>query len=49
MQAFWAQSFQEHFDQPRALDGFNLKLRTILSVFAEDVPQALASMFLVTK
>ena len=42
--AFQAQSFQEQFDQPRAFDSFNLHLRTIMSVFAEEAPQALGSI-----
>ena len=49
LRAFWAQSFQQNFDEPRALDMFNLKLRTILSVFSRDVPQAFASMVTLTR
>jgi hypothetical protein len=44
MQAFYGQSFQERFDQPRSFDLFNLKLRTIISVFAQQVPQAAGSV-----
>lgn len=44
MDAFINQGSQEHFAQRRALDRFNLSLRTMISVFAEEIPRAAGSI-----
>ena len=47
--AFVNQASQERFDTPIAFERFNLNLRTILSVFAEEVPHAIGSIVAVVK
>jgi hypothetical protein len=52
MDQFVNQAGQERFDQPRAFDLFNLKLRTAIGVLAEGLPQAreaLASILTISK
>lgn len=50
--AFANQAAQERFDEPNRMDFFNLKLRTMISVLAEGLPQAkeaLASIIAIGK
>jgi hypothetical protein len=49
LNAFVNQASQEQFSQPRAFERFNLHLRTIISVFAEEVPQAAGSIIAVIR
>jgi hypothetical protein len=49
LNAFVNQASQEQFSQPIAFERFNLHLRTIISVFAEEMPRAAGSIIAVIR